>query len=114
MTRVPNSEAAPLGASEVVLVDRVRLRHGEFADGARQTFVGCSVQPQSSSESDQGLTTDSRWTIFVPGGDFPEQTDNVVLWNGYELSVDGRLQTWFDDLSGESLYVTGRLRMWEA
>ena len=105
---------APLGAATVHLVERLRRKHGEYGGGAVVTYTGCSVQPQGSTEDDNGLTTEARWVLWAPGGDFPTATKNVVRWNGLDLQIDGELQTWFDDLTGVALYVTGRLKRWQA
>lgn len=103
-----------LGSQTLVLIERTRVKHGEFRDGASRRFEGCSVQPDGSAEADGGLTNSSRWTVYVPGGDFPRQTENVVLWQGIELQVDGKMQVHYDDLTGEALHTTGKLKEWEA
>lgn len=108
------SRQPALGAATVVLVERIRRKHGEFIDGATETFTGCSVQGAGSTESDGGLTTEATWNLWVPGGDFPVDTKNMVRWNGLELMVDGKMQVEFDDLSGVALFCHGRLKAWEA
>jgi hypothetical protein len=101
-----------LGASTLELVDRQRVKHGQFVDGEVRKFEGCSVQPVGSSEAEAGLTTVATWNVWAPP-DFPTKTENVVRFNGIELQIDGELQTFYDDLSGVALYVTGQLTRWK-
>ncbi len=101
----------PLGDDTIVLVDQIRLKHGEFIDGPSITIEGCSVQPAGSAEGDQGLTTSSTWTLFSPVI-LPEDTEQMVRWAGHELQVDGKLQTWYE--AGVPMYSTGTLKECEA
>lgn len=102
-----------LGTQTVVVKERLRAKHGKYIDGPGKDWHGCSVQPVGSDEQHRlGTTGTSQWNLFAPPG-FPTSTDNVILWNGLELQVDGRLQEWMDEETHTVEYVGGVLKLWE-
>lgn len=109
-----------LGAQTVYLTPRVKVKHGDYIDGATVPYPGCAVQPvQSAERREDGQATESRWRLFAPPG-FPETTTSVVTADGVlddqgrprRLHVDGELQTHVDD-EGMPVYVGGFLTEWK-
>jgi len=108
-----------LGNQTVLLTPRIKVKHGDFVDGAPVPYPGCAVQPAASEERrEDGQATESRWKLFAPPG-FPERTTSVVTVDGIvddagrprRLHVDGELQTHYDD-EGTAVYVGGFLTEW--
>ncbi|QUD15912.1 hypothetical protein [Nocardia phage KYD2] len=102
----------PVGNQTVHVVERVRAKHGKYADGPAMPWPGCSVQPAGTSERHAlGTTGTESWNFFGPA-DFPTSTDNVILHQGLELQVDGQLQVWTDDETNTPHHTEGKLKRW--
>lgn len=73
-----------------------------------RTVSGCSVQPASSSESnDRRTTVVATWRLFAPGGTDLRATDRV-RWQGAEYEVVGEPDRWRVD--GEQHHLQADLR----
>lgn len=104
-----------LGNQHARLVERVRLKHGEYEERNAIESDGCALQPLRKNGSTEQLVggelVTTRWQFFGPP-DLPTESRNVVEIAGLKLNVEGDLQV-FTDKRGRARYVHGFLKRWE-
>lgn len=72
----------------------------DFGTPGRSDITGCSVQPVSGSEFNEGRDAIvTRWTLFLPlSGDLTGY--DRIEWRGVSYLVDGSVGEWDDPFNG--------------
>lgn len=104
----------PIGNQTCHVIERLKAKHGQYADGPPVPWFGVSIQPAGATERHGlGTTGSEGWSFFGPPN-FPTSTDNVIRYQGLDLQVDGQLQVWTDEETGQAHHTEGKLKRWES